>query len=90
MSMLDQEEREILTAFDAGKLKRPPDGAVTRKRHQKFAEAMMAKDERISIHLSSQDLWGLQKRAQAEGTSCQALAASIIHNYVKACMQENC
>jgi predicted DNA binding CopG/RHH family protein len=88
--MLGQKEREILTAFDAGKLKRSPDGAVTRKRHQKFAEAMLEKDERISIHLSSKDLLGLQKRALAEGIPYQALAASIIHNYVKACMQEDC
>ena len=47
MSKLDQDEREILEAFEAGKLKKAPDADDTRNRHQEYAEAIFKKDARI-------------------------------------------
>ncbi len=80
MSRLDkEEEQEILEAFEAGELKRSPDRADLRKRHQDYAEAMFRKDARINIRLSSRDLRGLQKKALAEGIPYQTLVASILH-----------
>ena len=89
MSKLDQEERELLDAFEAGELKQAPNAADTQKRHQKYAEAMFKKDARINIRLSSKDLRGLQKRALAEGIPYQTLVASIIHKYVEGRLHED-
>lgn len=83
MSKLSSEEREILEAFEKGKLKRSKKAANTQKRHQEYAEAMFKKDARINIRLSSKDLRGLQKRALAEGIPYQTLIASILHKYVE-------
>jgi predicted DNA binding CopG/RHH family protein len=59
MNILDDEEREILEAFDNDKLKQAADASTTKNRHQTYAEAMFKKDARINIHLSSRDLRGL-------------------------------
>lgn len=89
MSKLSKEEREILEAFEKGKLKRSKKAANTQKRHQECAEAMFKKDARINIRLSSKDLRGLQKRALAEGIPYQTLIASILHRYVEGRLSEN-
>ncbi|MEO7917551.1 MAG: CopG family antitoxin [Dokdonella sp.] len=89
MSRLDQEEQEILTAFDAGDVKRSKGAAQTQKRHQEYAEAMFKKDARINIRLPSKDLRGLQKKALAEGIPYQTLVASVLHKYLEGRLQEN-
>ena len=89
MSKLSKEEREILEAFEKGKLKRSKKAANTQKRHQEYAEAMFKKDARINIRLSSKDLRGLQKRALAEGIPYQTLIASILHKYVEGRLSES-
>jgi len=88
MSKLSSEEREILEAFEKGKLKRSKKAANTQTRHQEYAEAMFKKDARINIRLSSKDLRGLQKRALAEGIPYQTLIASILHKYVEGRLSE--
>ena len=89
MTKLSSEEREILEAFEKGKLKRSNQAANTQKRHQEYAEAMFRKDARINIRLSSKDLRGLQKRALAEGIPYQTLIASILHKYVEGRLNES-
>ena len=89
MSKLSKEEREILEAFEKGKLKRSKKAANTQKRHQEYAAAMFKKDARINIRLSSKDLRGLQKRALAEGIPYQTLIASILQRYVEGRLSEN-
>jgi len=88
MTKLDQEESEILEAFESGKVKRSKDAAETQKRHQQYAEAMFRKDARINIRLPSKDLRGLQKKALAEGIPYQTLVASILHKYVEGRLHE--
>jgi len=88
MSKLSSEEREVLEAFEKGKLKRSKKAANTQKRHQEYAEAMFKKDARINIRLSSKDLRGLQKRALEEGIPYQTLIASILHKYVEGRLSE--
>ena len=63
MSKLSSEEREILDAFEKGKLERSGNAVATQRRHQEYAAAMFKKDARINIRLSSKGLRGLQKRA---------------------------
>lgn len=89
MSKLSSEEREVLEAFDNGKLKRSKNAADTQKRHLEYAEAMFKKDARINIRLSSKDLRGLQKKALAEGIPYQTLVASILHKYLEGRLHEN-
>ena len=57
MSASDQEEREILEAFESVNIKRSKDAAKTQERHQKYAEAMFKKDARISIRLPSKNIY---------------------------------
>lgn len=89
MSRFDQEERDLLEAFESGKLKRAPNAESTQQRHQQYAEAMFKKDARINIRLSSKDLRGLQKKALAEGIPYQTLIASILHKYVEGRLHED-
>lgn len=89
MSKLDQEEQEILDAFESGKTKRSKNSAMTQTRHQEYAEALIRKDARINIRLPSKDLRGLQKKALAEGIPYQTLVASILHKYVEGRLHEN-
>lgn len=89
MSKLNQEEREILNAFEAGELKRSKSSEKIKKQHQEYAEAMFKKDARINIRLSSNDLRRLQKKALAEGIPYQTLVASILHKYVEGRLHES-
>lgn len=89
MSKLDQEEQEILDAYESGKTKRAKNAAQTQHRHQEYAAAMFRKDARINIRLTSKDLRGLQKRALSEGIPYQTLIASVLHKYVEGRLREN-
>ena len=82
MSKLDKEEKEILEAFDSGKLKRVRSVANELERHKAYAEATYKKDARINIRLSSKDLRALQARAIKEGIPYQTLVSSVLHKYV--------
>lgn len=78
----DDEELEILQAWEAGSLK-PVDGMPQQiKTHRAVAEASLKKDQRINIRISSRDLKNLQARAIEEGIPYQTLAASLLHKFV--------
>jgi predicted DNA binding CopG/RHH family protein len=89
MSQLDQEEKEILDAFETGKLQRAKGAKKQIGQHREYAEAALRKDARINIRLSSRDLRSLQKRAIAEGIPYQTLVASILHKYVEGRLRED-
>ncbi len=89
MIKLDQEEKEILEAFESGKAKRSKNANETQMRHKEYAKAMIQKDARINIRLPSKDLRGLQKRALSEGIPYQTLVASILHKYVEGKLHDN-
>ena len=82
MSRLDSEEKEILDAFETGKLKRPRGSKKVMETHRIAAEATFKKDARINIRLPSKDLRSLQARALREGIPYQTLVASVLHKYV--------
>ena len=88
MSKLDQEEKEILEAFESGKLKSVKNQRRELARHRKAAAATFAKDSRINIRISSRDLRALQKRALAEGMPYQTLVSSVLHKFVEGQMVE--
>ena len=88
MSKLNAEEKEILEAFEDGKLKRVKNRRQQLARHRKAAAATFAKDSRINIRISSKDLRALQKRALAEGIPYQTLVSSVLHKFVEGQMVE--
>ena len=89
MAKLDQEELEILEAFESGTLERTKDADDLMQRHREYAAAMLRKDARINVRLTNRDLRRLQKRALAEGIPYQVLASSILHKYVEGLLRES-
>ena len=81
MPKVDVYEREVLAAFDKGKLK----SVATKAELAKFREAARAtavKDRRVNIRLSSIDLSDIQVKALEEGMPYQTLIASVLHKFV--------
>ena len=82
ISKLDAEEKEVLEAFEAGKLKKSKNSKQQIKQHMEVAEATFKKDARINIRLSSRDLRSLQAKALMEGMPYQTLVSSILHKFI--------
>ena len=78
----DEEELEILRAWEAGTLKTVSGMAEQAKVHRAAAEATFKKDQRLNIRISSRDLKSLQARALEEGIPYQTFAASVLHKFV--------
>jgi len=84
---LNQEEQELLDAFDAGEF----ESALTEDRKKLLAQSVaeiFKKDKRISVRISSSDLAALQRRALEEGLPYQSLVASVLHKYVSGSLQD--
>lgn len=84
---LDQEEQDILTAFETDEF----ESILTDERKSflsQSAEETFKKDKRINIRISSRDLAALQRRALEEGLPYQTLVASILHKYVSGGLQD--
>lgn len=78
---LDNEEQEILDAFEAGEF----ESVLTPERRAFLAASAketVKKDKRINIRISSRDLTALQNRALEEGLPYQTLISSILHKYI--------
>ena len=81
MSNSDEYEREMIDAYEQGRLK----SVATKGEIAKFkaaARATAIKDRRVNIRLSSLDLSDIQVRALEEGIPYQTLIASVLHKYV--------
>lgn len=81
MPKIDAYEREVLTAFEKGKLKSVASKAELAK-FKAAARATAIKDRRVNIRLSSGDLNDIQVKALEEGVPYQTLIASVLHKYV--------
>lgn len=79
---LDEEEQEILEAYESGRLVPVPDREAVIARLQSYAQAAQRKDHRVNIRLTAHDLTALQSIALEEGIPYQTLMASILHKYV--------
>ena len=82
IAKLDTYEKEILEAFESGKLKKSKTGKQQIKCHVATAEATFKKDARINIRLSSRDLRSLQAKALMEGMPYQTFVSSILHKFI--------
>ena len=87
MPKLDAYEREVLDAYEKGKLK----SVATKGELAKLkaaARATAIKDRRVNIRLSSIDLGDIQVKALEEGVPYQTLIASVLHKYVTGRLSE--
>mgnify|MGYP001556390147 FL=1 len=82
MARLNKEEKEILEAYESGKVKTVSGKKATLNKHQEYAAATFRKDKRVNIRISSRDLNLIQRRALSECIPYQTLIASVLHKYV--------
>jgi predicted DNA binding CopG/RHH family protein len=75
--ILDEFEKEILEAYENGKLK----PSKARTDYQTIAQNTMKKNRKINIRISENDLTAIQRRAAREGIPYQTLIGSILHKY---------
>lgn len=78
---LDPEEREILRAYEEGRLQRTLGSSREVARLESAARATLRKDKRINIRLPSHDLVEIKRLAAREGVPYQTLISSILHRY---------
>ena len=78
---LDEEEQEILSAFESGKLKSVPNVKDEIEKHRQIAATTFKKDKRINIRIANRDLSELQKLALVEGIPYQTFITSILHKF---------
>lgn len=88
MKKLDRYEREILSAYEKGKLVSVRPSKAQRNAFRDAARATFLKDKRVNIRLSSLDLMDIQARAREEGVPYQTLIASVLHKYVSGRLRE--
>lgn len=85
---LDPEEKELLEAYESGKMAPQEPSKEFLSRLSKAAGNTFKKDKRINIRLSSHDLSGIQRKALQKGIPYQALIAGLIHQYVEGDIHE--
>ena len=79
----DDEEKEILDAFDNDLLEPLEEQSQIKTEHQQIAANTFKKDARLNIRLSSRTLRALQKKALSEGIPYQTMIAGILHKYAE-------
>lgn len=78
---LDQEEQEILDAFESGDIQPIQNATIEIEKHKEYASATFKKDKRINIRLTNRDLIMIQKLALSEGIPYQTFITSILHKF---------
>ncbi len=80
---LDQEEKEILEAYESGQLILSKPSRKEIATMKAAAKSTFKKDKRITIRLYDHDFKGIQKKALQMGIPYQTLISGIIHRYVE-------
>jgi predicted DNA binding CopG/RHH family protein len=83
-SNFDDEEIEIIDAFESGKLKNSPvsKGIII------AAQETMKKNKNINIRITENDLVSIKMIAAREGLPYQTLIGSLIHKYASGYLRE--
>ena len=82
-AFLDQEEKDLITAYEAvdtKKLKRP--GKVRQDVFKAAAREWVRKEAKMNIRVSPSELDRIKEVASEEGLKYQTFVRSIIHKYV--------
>jgi predicted DNA binding CopG/RHH family protein len=88
MKKLERYERNILSAYEKGKLVSVRPTKEQLGAFRDAARATFIKSRRVNIRLSAADLMDIQARAYEEGVPYQTLIASVLHKYVSGRLQE--
>jgi len=78
---LDQEEQDLLNAFEAGKLEPIPNSAAEVARLTQIFKASGNKTSRVSLRMNENDYLRAKEMALQEGLPYQTLLSSILHKY---------
>lgn len=81
MKGLDRYERQVLYAYESGKLKSAVTSETSLRRYREYARATLTKNRRVNIRVSTQDVSDIQARAVEEGMPYQTLMASVLHKF---------
>jgi predicted DNA binding CopG/RHH family protein len=79
----NQEEQEILEAYDEGLLESHKPSHAEIESIKKAAQNTFKKDKRVTIRLYEHDFKGIQKKALQMGIPYQTLISGIIHRYIE-------
>ncbi len=79
---LDEEEQEILTAFESGKLKSVHNLEEEKQKLVRAAKSHMNKVHRVNIRLNTMDFQKAQEKSMREGIPYATFISSIIHKYL--------
>ena len=82
MNELDRQEREVLDAFENGRLVRSGNFDQIRKEAQIAASNTLRKTKRINLRISERDLDLARIRALEEGLPYQTMLSSVIHKFL--------
>jgi len=79
---LDEDEMQELWAYEQAIKKAYKTNAEIRALTAEASEKFFAKDSRVNIRLSSQELNAIKYRAMREGIPYQTLISSVLHKYI--------
>lgn len=86
---LDEEEREILEAFEEGKLKKIDISEEEREELKLAARQTLIENSRISVRIPEHDLKKIKERALKNGIPYQALITAVLHQYAEGKIRAN-
>jgi predicted DNA binding CopG/RHH family protein len=89
MMKLDDEEKEILDAYESGQLAARKPSPTEIAAIKAAADNTFKKNRRITIRLYEHDFKGIQKKALQMGIPYQTLISSIIHRYIEGDLVSN-
>ena len=79
----DKEEKDILEAYQSGKMKLSTPSKKEIESIKAIAKNTFKKDKRITIRIYDHDYKGIQKKAMEMGIPYQTLISDIIHRYIE-------
>jgi predicted DNA binding CopG/RHH family protein len=80
---LDEEEMEILEAFEGEELKEIAMNETEIAELKLAAKETLTKDNRISIRIPERDLKKIKSRARESGIPYQILMSAVLHQYAQ-------
>ena len=86
---VDQEEKEILEAYELGNLKLSTPSKKEIAKVKAMARNTFRKNRRVTIRLYDHDLKGIQKKAMEKGIPYQTLISGMIHQYIEGDLVES-
>ncbi len=79
----DKEEKDILDAYEQGKMKLTTPSKKDIENIKATAKETLVKNKRITIRLYDHDYRGIQKKAMEMGVPYQTLISGVIHQYIE-------